>query len=75
MADGKLYLLPVEADPRDDTGIQSSGLPAEELKGELLELAKYGRVLVLLDACHSGASTMTGAALTRRCARSLQRRT
>ncbi len=30
------------------------------LKGELLELAEHGRVLVLLDACHSGATTLDG---------------
>ena len=28
-----------------------------------MELAKHGRVLVLLDACHSGATTMDGAPL------------
>ena len=33
------------------------------LRGELLELARYGRVLVLLDACHSGATTMDGTAI------------
>lgn len=52
MVDHKLYLLPVEVDARDDAGIQANGLSADDLKGELLELAKYGRVLVLLDACH-----------------------
>jgi WD40 repeat protein/uncharacterized caspase-like protein len=60
MVDHKLYLLPVEVDARDDAGIQANGLSADDLKGELLELAKYGRVLVLLDACHSGATTMNG---------------
>ena len=29
----------------------------------MLELARYGRVLVLLDACHSGATTMDGTAI------------
>ncbi len=35
----------------------------DEFRPELLELARYGRVLVLLDACHSGATTMDGARL------------
>jgi hypothetical protein len=63
MVDGKLYLLPYEVDARDDASIKAGGLKADELKDELLELAKYGRVLVLLDACHSGATTMNGAAI------------
>jgi WD40 repeat protein len=63
MVDRKLYLLPDEVDARDDAGIKASALSAEDLKGELLELARYGRVLVLLDACHSGATTMDGAAI------------
>ncbi|WP_146101532.1 hypothetical protein [Rhodopila globiformis] len=45
-------------------GIQADGLSAEELRGELLQLARYGRVLVLLDACHSGAMTMNDAGIT-----------
>jgi WD40 repeat protein/uncharacterized caspase-like protein len=63
MVDGKLYLLPDEVDARDDAGIKASALSAEDLRGELLELARYGRVLVLLDACHSGATTMDGTAI------------
>jgi WD40 repeat protein len=60
---GKLYLLPYGVDARDNVGIKNSGLGIDQLRDELLELAKYGRVLVLLDACHSGATTMKGAAL------------
>jgi uncharacterized caspase-like protein len=63
MVDGKLYLLPDEVDARSDAGIKASALSAEDLKGELLGLARYGRVLVLLDACHSGATTMDGTAI------------
>ena len=62
--DHKLYLLPNEVDARDDAGIKASALSADDLRGELLELARFGRVLVLLDACHSGATTMTGTAIT-----------
>ncbi len=64
MVDHKLYLLPNEVDARDDAGIKASGLSADDLRGELLELARYGRVLVLLDACHSGATTITGTAIS-----------
>jgi hypothetical protein len=60
MVDGKLYLLPQEVDARDQAGLKATGLSAEDLRGELLELARHGRVLVLLDACHSGATTMSG---------------
>jgi Caspase domain len=63
LVDGKLYLLPHEIDARDPVGVKTNGLSIDELKGELVELAKHGRVLVLLDACHSGATTMGGAAL------------
>ncbi len=59
----KLYLLPHDVDARDVVGIQSKGLWIEEFRGELMELAKRGRVLVLLDACHSGATTSGGARL------------
>jgi WD40 repeat protein len=63
MVDGELYLLPYEVNARNDASIKASGLKADDLKHELLELAKSGRVLVLLDACHSGATTMNGAAV------------
>jgi hypothetical protein len=63
LVEGKLYLLPYDIDARDPVGIKTNGLSIDELKGELVELAKHGRVLVLLDACHSGATTMGGAAL------------
>ncbi|MEA2962207.1 MAG: hypothetical protein QOI46_2305, partial [Alphaproteobacteria bacterium] len=63
LIDGKLYLLPAEVDARDAVGIKTAALSADEVRGELLRLAQHGRVLVLLDACHSGATTMNGAAL------------
>jgi WD40 repeat protein len=63
LVDHKLYLLPYDIDPRDDAGIQSNGLSVEELRAELAEIGKRGRVLVLLDACHSGATTMSGGPL------------
>jgi WD40 repeat protein len=59
----RLYLLPSDVDARDDTYLESTALSADNLGHELLEIGKHGRVLVLLDACNSGASTMNGAAL------------
>ena len=64
LVDHKLYLLPYDIDPRDDAGIQSNGLSVEELRGELAELGRRGRVLVLLDAGHSGATTVGGSPLS-----------
>jgi uncharacterized caspase-like protein len=42
----------------------SSAILADEFHHKAAELAKYGRVLVLLDACHSGGVTSDGSALT-----------
>jgi WD40 repeat protein len=58
--DDKLYLLPYDVDARDEVGIQSTGLSIDDLNDHFLHLAALGRVLVLLDACHSGAMTMDG---------------
>jgi uncharacterized caspase-like protein len=63
LVDSKLYLLPYEVDSRDNAGIQSDGLSIEELRTKLAELGQHGRVLVLLDACHSGATTTNGTPL------------
>jgi Caspase domain len=55
VVDGRLYLLPYDVDTRTAARVRSSALSADELRDELAELGKLGRVLVLLDACHSGA--------------------
>jgi hypothetical protein len=49
MADGTLYLLPYDSDARDAVGIKTTALSVDAFKGELTEIAKHGRVLVLLD--------------------------
>jgi WD40 repeat protein len=59
----KLYLLPTEVDARNDQAIADTALAADELTDRLQLLAERGRVLLLLDACHSGAATMSGIAL------------
>ena len=64
LVDGELYLLPHEVDARDTVGIKSSAIEIAGLKAELLRLAEKGRVLVLLDACRSGAASADGANTT-----------
>jgi WD40 repeat protein/uncharacterized caspase-like protein len=64
LVDHKLYLLPYDVDARDDAGIESNGVSIDALRGELAELGQHGRVLVLLDACHSGATSTNGSPLT-----------
>ncbi|HTW28383.1 MAG TPA: caspase family protein, partial [Acetobacteraceae bacterium] len=63
MIDGRLYLLPYDVDARDPVAITDKGIAIDDLRARLLDLAQYGRVLVLLDACHAGATTMDGATL------------
>jgi WD40 repeat protein len=58
LVDGTLYLLPYDTDARDAVGIKTTALSVDAFKSELVELAKHGRVLVLLDACHSGATSL-----------------
>jgi hypothetical protein len=60
LVDGTLYLLPYDTDAHDGVGIKSTALSVDAIKGELMEIGKHGRVLVLLDACHSGATSLDG---------------
>jgi hypothetical protein len=62
--DNRFYLLPYDVNARTPAEIKASAISADEFHDEVAELATYGRVLVLLDACHSGAATGTGSALT-----------
>jgi uncharacterized caspase-like protein len=63
MVDDAFYLLTHDVDPRTPVGIRSTALAAAELRDAVARLARHGRVLLLLDACRSGATTGTGAAL------------
>ena len=45
MVDDKLYLLPADVDASRPARIKSTGLSIDDLRDELLELAKHGRVL------------------------------
>ena len=56
MIDGEFYLLPYGVDATEGpVGIKSTAIPAFEFQKEVEQLAHRGRVLVLLDTCHSGA--------------------
>ena len=71
MIDGSFYLLPYGVDARTPARLKASALPASEFQAEVRQLAEHGRrVLVLLDACRSGAVTVDGSSAghQRRCA-------
>ena len=61
--DNRFYLLPYGVDARTEADLKASAISANEFHDEVAELAKHGRVLVLLDACHSGAVTGDGSTL------------
>ena len=51
------YLLPADAEAGDPFAIESSGIEIGQFKRALERLGERGKVLVLLDACHSGNLT------------------
>jgi uncharacterized caspase-like protein len=61
--DGDFYLLPNGVDASTPASIKASAISAEQLQKELSQLASHGFVLVLIDACRSGALTNTGLSL------------
>jgi len=63
MVDGGFYLLIHGVDAGTDVDIKATALPMNDFRDELHKLGECGRVLVLLDACHSGAVTSDGAPL------------
>jgi WD40 repeat protein len=62
--DNRFYLLPYGVDARTEADLKASAISANEFHDEVAELAKHGHVLVLLDACHSGAVSGDGSPLT-----------
>src|SRR5262249_39345561 len=64
MLDDRFYLLPYGINARTPAELRASAISADEFQHEVVELAKHGRVLVLLDACHSGAVIADGSKLT-----------
>jgi WD40 repeat protein len=63
IVDGRFYLLPHGVNASTMSSIKASGIWANEFQSELADLAQYGHVLVLIDACHSGAVTGDGSTL------------
>ena len=64
MIDDMFYLLPHDVDAGDPVAIQQLGARRSTTSSaRSASLAEHGRVIVLLDACHSGATTGSGAAL------------
>lgn len=62
--DDRFYLLPYGVDAGTEADLKASAISADEFHDELANIAKHGRVLVLLDVCHSGAVTGDGSTLT-----------
>lgn len=59
----ELFLLPYNVAPRSPARVKASALSVSDLRRELAGLAAQGRVLVLLNACPSGALTGDGVSL------------
>jgi uncharacterized caspase-like protein len=60
MIDGQFYLLPYGVNTRTMAEIETAAIPVSRFQTKIDKLAKHGRVLVLLDACHSGAVAEDG---------------
>jgi uncharacterized caspase-like protein len=56
----EFYLLPHGADVASESRIRGSGISGTELRGQIAALAGFGRVLVMLDTCSSGAAMADG---------------
>ena len=55
MIDGQFYLIPYGFDVGSQGRSIKTAVSASEFAKKVEALAKYGKVLLLLDACHSGA--------------------
>jgi WD40 repeat protein len=53
--EGQFYLVPYGFDVRTPTAMETSAISADEFARKVRALAERGKVLLLLDACHSGA--------------------
>jgi len=63
LIEGEYYLLPHDVAARTPEAITTSAIEVSTLRKRLAKLGESGRVLVLLDACRSGAATASGSAL------------
>jgi hypothetical protein len=55
MIDGQFYLVPYGVDIGSKHKIVASALSASDFAKQVQDIAKRGKVLLLLDSCHSGA--------------------
>lgn len=63
IVDNRFYLLPYGVDASTPTQLKATAISANDFGAEVAKLAEHGQVLVLLDACHSGAVTANGTKL------------
>jgi hypothetical protein len=61
--DNQFYLLPYGVDATTQARIKASAISADAFRGEVRKVAEHGRVLLLLDTCHSGAASADGSKL------------
>jgi WD40 repeat protein len=55
MIEGQFYLIPYGFDASSTGAMEKSAVSADEFARKVQALAERGKVLLLLDACHSGA--------------------
>jgi WD40 repeat protein len=60
MIDGQFYFIPYGFDISSPTAAKISALSASEFAEKVQAIAAHGKVLLLLDACHSGAVGLSG---------------
>ena len=64
VGDDGFYFLPYDIDASTPATLEASAIPAKEFQAEIAGLAEHGRVLLLVDACRSGAMTADGSKLS-----------
>jgi WD40 repeat protein len=62
--DNRFYLLPYGVNAGTLAELKGTAISADDFQAEVAKLAHHGRVLLLLDACQSGAVTTDGSSLT-----------
>jgi uncharacterized caspase-like protein len=63
MTEDGFYLLPYNVEIGTQAKLESSAISLADFRAHVEKLAAHGRVLLLLDACHSGAATANSAQL------------
>lgn len=63
MVNDSFHLLPHGVDASNEVNLEDTALAIETFKRRIHAIAEHGKVLVLLDACRSGAATADGRAI------------